>query len=189
MEKKMKNIIIIGSPRSGKSSLANLLVDQYGYQIIRTDTVRKAFHYVFPNLNITSKTAINHKSFKKFIYHFFNMSITYHRNKYPYILESCDITIKDYQEMFETEDTLLCVLGLSDITPQELLANIRKYDTPTDWSAKYSDTYMLDKCKDYISYSKENKALCEKYGFYYFETSRDRSSIFKEIVKNIEKDL
>ncbi len=117
------------------------------------------------------------------------MSITYHRNKYPYILESCDITIKDYQEMFETEDTLLCVLGLSDITPQELLANIRKYDTPTDWSAKYSDTYMLDKCKDYISYSKENKALCEKYGFYYFETSRDRSSIFKEIVKNIEKDL
>lgn len=185
----MKNIIIIGSPRSGKSSLANLLADLYGYQIIRIDTLRRTFKDVFPDMNITSATAINHKLFKKFVQHYFDMNLNYHRNKYSYILEGYEITIKDYQEMFQNENTLLCVLGLSDLTPNELLANIRKYDTNKDWSTKYDNEYMLNHCKEYISYSKENKMLCQKNNLLYFETSYNRDNILKKIVKEIEKNL
>lgn len=53
----MKNIIIIGRPRAGKSTLANMIADKFNYQIIRTDAVRNTFKTVFPELNIRSHTA------------------------------------------------------------------------------------------------------------------------------------
>lgn len=58
MELFMKNIIIIGRPRSGKSTLADIISEKYNYQIIRTDCVRAAFKDVFPELNIGPGTAI-----------------------------------------------------------------------------------------------------------------------------------
>jgi len=48
----MKNIIIIGRSRVGKSTLANMIADKYNYQIIRTDIIRNTFKEVFPELNI-----------------------------------------------------------------------------------------------------------------------------------------
>lgn len=184
----MKNIIIIGPPRAGKSSLANLLSDKYNYQILRVDTLRKAFDNVFPELNISSKTAINHEPFKKFIQDFFKNSINYSRNKYPFIIESCDITIEDYQKYFQNENTLLYILGLSDINAKELLKNIRFYDSNTDWSAKYSDEYMLELCERYIEYSKKNKILCEQYHLNYYETSHNREKVLHKILKSMEED-
>ncbi len=53
----MKNIIILGRPRAGKSTLANMIVDKYNYQIIRTDTIRSCLKDVFPELNIGPYTA------------------------------------------------------------------------------------------------------------------------------------
>lgn len=187
----MKNIIIIGPPRAGKSTLANLLANKYHYQILRGDTLRKAFHLVFPELNISSKTAIHHELFKKFISEYLNLNVSYPRSRYAYVLESCDITIEDYQKYLQNDNTFLCVLGLAEITPKELLNHIRYYDSPNDWSANRSDDYMLEKCTEYISYSKKNKLLCqEDHHLNYFETSStNRKAIFNSILKQIEKDI
>lgn len=186
----MKNIIVIGPPRAGKSSLTNLLADKYNYQIIRGDTLRKAFEVTFPELDISAITAINHNSFKKYICKFLDLNLKYPRNIHAYIIESCDITIEDYQRYFENENTILCVLGLANITSKELLQNIRYYDSDADWSNRYSDTYMLEKCNNYIEYSKKLKQLCKKYQYHYFETSyHNRKEIFNEILKAIEKEI
>lgn len=186
----MKNVIIIGPPRAGKSTLANLLASKYHYQIIRGDTLRKAFYLVFPELNISSTTAIHHELFKKFLYEFMNLNATYPRNNYPYVLESCDITIEDYQKYFQNDNTTLCVLGLAEITPKELLHHIRYYDGPNDWSTNRTDNYMLEKCIEYISYSKENKLFCQDHHLNYFETSTtNREVIFNNILKQLEKDI
>lgn len=49
----MKNIIIGGTARSGKSTLANLIVNKLKYSKCESDTIVNAFHKVFPELGIT----------------------------------------------------------------------------------------------------------------------------------------
>lgn len=39
----MKNIIIFGEPRCGKSTLANMIADKFHYQVIRVDALRDTF--------------------------------------------------------------------------------------------------------------------------------------------------
>ena len=78
----MKNIIIIGRPRAGKSTLANMIADKYHYQIIRTDTIRNAFRDVFPELGIRPYTAIESKEFQMFCKAFFDKNVKHPRNIY-----------------------------------------------------------------------------------------------------------
>ena len=63
----MKNIIILGRPRSGKSTLANLLVEKYNYQVIRLDALRDSLTKIYPELNITPDSAIEDKKYFQYI--------------------------------------------------------------------------------------------------------------------------
>lgn len=64
----MKDIIIIGRPRAGKSTLADKLVNTYGYQIIRLDALRNTFRDIFPELSIAPHTAIIMKNGTNFLW-------------------------------------------------------------------------------------------------------------------------
>ena len=59
----MKNIIIFGEPRSGKSTLANMIIDKFNYQVIHVDAVRDTFKEIYPELNIAPDIAITSSSF------------------------------------------------------------------------------------------------------------------------------
>ena len=52
----MKNIIIGGTVRSGKTTLANVLRERFGYSKVESDTIVNAFDKVFPELGIIHKT-------------------------------------------------------------------------------------------------------------------------------------
>ncbi len=90
----MKNIIIIGRPRAGKSTLANMIADKYHYQIIRTDTIRNAFRDVFPELGIRPYTAIESKEFQMFCKAFFDKNVKQPRNIYGYVIDNCETISK-----------------------------------------------------------------------------------------------
>lgn len=51
----MKNIIIGGTVRAGKTTLANLLRQEFGYSKVESDTIVNAFDKVFPQFDITHK--------------------------------------------------------------------------------------------------------------------------------------
>lgn len=56
----MKNIIIIGTPRCGKTTLANMIYDKLKCQIIHGDCERVSLDLAFPELNIkTNKNFLN----------------------------------------------------------------------------------------------------------------------------------
>ena len=71
----MKNVIIFGEPRSGKSTLANMIVDKFNYQVIHVDAIRDTFKTIYPELNIAPDIAINNKKFQLFIQEYLNRNI------------------------------------------------------------------------------------------------------------------
>ena len=55
----MKNIIIIGPSRTGKSTLASLVCKKYNLSYISGDSIRNAFIKIYPELGYSPKTTID----------------------------------------------------------------------------------------------------------------------------------
>lgn len=185
----MKNIIIIGRPRAGKSTLANMIADKFHYQIIRTDALRNTFKTVFPELNIRPHTAINSREFQMFCKEFLEINIRQSRNRYGYVMEGCEISVKDCKELYGNNDNLIYVLGQINITPEEMTNNIRNNDTELDWSTKMNDEEILEYCKNSIRKAKMIEKECKEIGLTFYDTSIDRKKVLEDILNDIEKNI
>lgn len=65
----MKNIIIGGTVRSGKTTLTNLIVQNFKYSKCESDTIVNAFDKVFPELGITHRNAeLARKIYEPFLF-------------------------------------------------------------------------------------------------------------------------
>lgn len=185
----MKNIVIFGVPRAGKSTLANKIVDKFHYQVLRVDCIRGAFKDVFPELKIKSWTAIEHEKFQEFLARYFYRNIKQPRNQYNYVLEGCETHVADCDRLFHDENMIRYYLGMTKISPEQLATNIRKYDSEKDWTYGKSDDEILEYAKRCIEQSKINQKECEKYHIKFVETSMKREEVLEGLVEEIEKEI
>lgn len=189
MELFMKNIIIIGRPRSGKSTLADIISEKYNYQIIRTDCVRVAFKDVFPELNIGPGTAIYDKRFQAFIKKSFESNLFHSRNKYGFIIEGCEMTVQTCKELYEKDNNLIYALGRCENTTDEMVEAMIKYDTEFDWSYNMKKQELYNYCEKQIKKSKLLKDECNNLNIKYYDTSFNRESVFNNILIDIQKNM
>ena len=69
----MKNIIIGGTVRAGKTTLANLIREKMGYSKVESDTIVNAFDKVFPQFGITHKNAeLAREKYEPFLFEILN---------------------------------------------------------------------------------------------------------------------
>ena len=82
---------------------------------------------------------------------------------------------------------IVIFLGVNPESKEELLKVIREHDTENDWTHKKSDEWMLRFCENIMKESEVLKQECEKYGFYYFDTFKNREKTLKEIIGLIKR--
>lgn len=172
MNKLTKNIIIIGPPRSGKTTLAKKIVKEFnGFSLISGDNFKSSFIGACKKMEITS----------------INMAIPRSQCFY-YCLESMHyeddinyvIDIGDYdEEMFEKlkNNSIIIFLGYSNLTSEELYNNIRKYDKPNDWTYIENDYILTRYCDSFIENSKMLEKIAKDNNYWYVDVSKDRENI------------
>ncbi len=186
----MKNILIGGTVRAGKSTLANLIRNKFKYSLVESDTIVNAFDVVFPELGITHKKAeITRERYKPFLFEILNgfcRDLKYNGN--VTIFPGAQFLPEQIDEYLKKDKFIVIFLGIGDATPRELMTKIREMDTASDWTNKRTDEQLLNNCKNIINESKELKSQCEKFGFYYFDTFINRIETLNKILKVIEKE-
>ena len=186
----MKNIIIFGEPRCGKSTLANMIVDKFQYQVIRVDALRDTFKTIYPELNIAPNTAIENEKFQLFIQEYLRRNIKKEeRNKYGYVIEGCETSVYDCNKLFNNSDNIIYYLVPIDITPIEFFNKIRKNDSAKDWTYMLTDKELLECSTRMIEKGKIIKEECKKYNISFVDTSHDREKILKSILDDIEQKI
>jgi adenylate kinase family enzyme len=135
-------IIILGQPRSGKSTLANILSKELNLPIICTDKYRREWNYHEPWKNFD--TEINPKKQQEFYKQLNELYNSYE----DVILEGSSINPID-RKLF-TYDAIV-LLG-RNISAEDMLKYTRRYDH--DWTTKRNDEYLLELFKNYLHYSK-----------------------------------
>ena len=168
----MKNIIIGGTVRAGKTTLANLIRSKLGYSKVESDTIVNAFDKTMPELGITHRDAtLTREKYEPFLFEVLNgfcRDLKYGNN--VTVFPGSQFLPENLSRYEKLDRYIVVFLGINAKSPEELLEVIRKNDTENDWTYKKTDEWMLKFCKNVINESNKLKEDCEKFGFYYFNT-------------------
>jgi len=174
----MKNIMLLGISRSGKSTFANILAKQYGYNVIHGDMIKVSYQKNI--LNVSSSELKNKQEYRNFIKDIFRNEIKY--NNLNYVIDTVDIFPSDIDE-FDRENYLIYFFGYTKHTTEEIV-NIWK-KTDLNFTKKFTEEELYAKAKRGVENSIKIKEECEKYGLTFIDTSDDRNEIFSKLLSEI----
>lgn len=137
-------LIILGQPRSGKSTLANMISRELNIPVICTDKYRREWGFHEPWKGYETEIAPEKQK------DFYNKILELYNSYSDIILEGSAINPKDLK-FFKYDSAVL--LSRTKIIPEEMLKLSRKYDK--DWTVKRNDKYLLKLFSNYYEYSKK----------------------------------
>lgn len=178
----MKHVLILGAARSGKSTLAQMLADKFGYSIISVDAFISAMEENYPDKGFAHHLKNNHK-IAPFVVSYAN-AIMYNLPKEKFVVEGYHISLSDAVKLFEPKFEIV-VLGYPKLTAQEAFANVRKYEGKFDYTKAISDEKLLNIISRHVEYSKEFEQKCKELGLSFYDTSYNREEVLRNIIAKI----
>ena len=153
----MKNIIIVGASRSGKTTLAKQLTKELNISHYPFDAFVSTLEELYPENGI--KHEDDNKEMSTKLARLLQVFIK-HMNyeDMNYLIDLYNIYPKDLQPILD-DNMVVVYLGYPHVDPHQKLEDIKKYARSKDWTNDVSDEEMLEIVKLFI---KENKAMYEQ---------------------------
>ncbi len=188
----MKNILIMGIGRAGKTTLSNMIKQKYNnYSLIHSDSIKWALIRAegkenYYRENIKAQKEYEHgEYFQKVLLEFFNSCIREDLNDYGYILESGQLDPKIVKKYIDLEKTKVIALGHGNLNKEDIINSCRKNDKQDDWTYKISDEDLDAHAQEWAETNELLKKECPKYGIEFIDTSKNRKQILTEILNKI----
>ncbi len=176
------HVIIAGTARSGKTTLA-LLLNEYGYTHYKMDSIKRGICESFglkyddwkdvsPIMcNIINKIIQDNKT-----------DTNYGLEKY--LFDTPFLYPKDIEKI-DTSDTMIIFLGYAHIDADTEVSLIREHDLDHYWTTKIDDDVLRRWSVDNIEYSKLLEQECKRLNIKYFDTSFNRDDVLEEAKRYI----
>ena len=183
----MKNIIIVGPSRAGKTTLAKRLHEKFNYFVISLDKLVATFQAAYPQLDIRlnwnrDKTTEN---IAPFIGHFLGLfssddGIKDDLNLRAHHVEGNHFVLEGGYFDFEKITSILKEYGVNELkdrfiliglvqgqkTVDEYVSDFKKYDTEDDWTYNLSEDELTDYVtRDAIPFNRVMMDYLAKYRF------------------------
>lgn len=173
----MKNIYIIGVPRSGKTTLTKLIKNQFNYYN------EFSFQSIISSLKIINVT--DEKRLAKFITHFVNANSVL--SGYPCLIEGTFTDIKTLDELKNPDDIIIC-LGLGCRNLEQVVEGLEDHDIASDYTYQLTKDEKSKKFADIPNKDLFNYIYCKEHtkNIYYFDTYNHREKVFNNIIDKLK---
>lgn len=187
---RMKNIVIIGAARSGKSTLAKMLHKDLGLNIIGLDPIITAFHKAFPSLNISHAHSSTSKPLiTPFISEYANALMYYYPDE-RFVIEGYYLTLdENITQLFNPRLFDIIVVGYPQLTPDQVLKNVRQYDREADYTRTLSDDELLSMAARHIHYSQEFQRMSRVLDLTFIDTSYNRTQVLENALEKLKAEI
>jgi len=208
----MKNIIIAGPSRAGKSTLAGKIKEklkELNYFVISTDKLVATFGEAYPQLDISlnwnrEKTTDNLAPFLGHFLGMFSSDDGYGLLPYShgavkenrFVLEGGYFNFEKIMPILqiygikELKDNFLLIgLAQNNKTVDEFVSDFKKYDTKDDWTYNFSDDNLREISEDAVLFSRSMSEHLVKYGFTVYDTSKNREQVLDKIMDDIKSAI
>ena len=191
----MKNILIMGIGRAGKTTLSKMIKDKYNcYNLIHSDSLKWALiraknEEQYYRENVDKQKEFEHgEYFQRALLEFYNSQIR-NDDKYGCILESGQLHPKIVKEMVDFNNTIVICLGLGNFSIDDMVNQCVTYDTKESWTYGLPKEYIAKHAEDWYEANIMLQQECPKYGIQYIDTSKNRIETLNQILNNISKML
>ncbi|MDR2569078.1 MAG: hypothetical protein LBD23_02110 [Oscillospiraceae bacterium] len=184
------NIIIAGVLRAGKSTISRRISKIFGYQHVSMDSINAGFESVFPELGINTYADMSSldilynisRKIAPFIKAMMD-SGEYDEFDRGMVLDVYQLLPEDYIKNPSKNNCEIFYFITSDVTPDERFLIQKKYDTENDYTFHYPDDQIREGCEYIVEQSLLMKEQCIKYRLPYYETARNRESVFSQFIQ------
>ena len=179
----MRNILICGSPRVGKTTLGKRISELLGYKYINLDNIFEAIEELpsWPYKKYDDAKIISHELSSFLINYVNNLD----KDNY-YVLEGAYIDIENIYN--KLNNTLIIGLTYNDIDSKELFNRIKKYDK-NSWINNFSDEVIKEKCDCFINRSNYYNNCFNKLNILNYDLSNNREEGFNKIINDLKKEF
>jgi hypothetical protein len=206
----MKNIIIVGPSRAGKTTLARKINEELNYFVISIDKLVATFQGAYPQLDIRlnwnrEKTTDN---IAPFLGHFLGAFSSSHGdvnelNLRAHTVKGNRFVLEGGYFNFEKISSILRMYGIEELKDNFLLIGLvqnkksvdefvndfRTYDTADDWTYGFTDDELRAYVhQDAIPFSRSMTEKLMQYGFTIYDTSSEREQVLDQIVADIKSN-
>ncbi len=183
----MQNIFILGSGRTGKSTLARMIKTKAPqYNLIHTDALRAA---IMQDLPPKFADEILHYEandyFANLLLGFLQQQTKQDFNQQNYILEGTPIYPHHLTNRISNHQAKFIFLGHGNLNAAEIATLIRQHDTKQDWSYYLNDDELHARAERFWQLDQTFQSECKKYNFPYYDTSQNRNKILTQILEQI----
>ncbi|MCI8469909.1 MAG: hypothetical protein HFJ35_00070 [Clostridia bacterium] len=186
----MKNVIIFGCPRAGKTTSAKRLNEELKFSIISIDSIVTAFERIFPEMNIKHGGDIIEKAkkFAPFLYEYIERAIWEYTDR-NFVLEGWHNLPDYFMPLINQENYVVICLGYPNADEKDLFNKIRKNDTEHDNTVNVTDEHLKNLIHESKISSELLKEQCQKWEIPFFETDKNREQVLNKVVKYIKKAI
>ena len=189
----MKNVLIIGSPRAGKTTLSRLINQKLKYSIINLDDIVSAFQVAHPQLGIRhdeddNKVAAN---FAPFLLAYLK-ALSDGPNFYgdcKFVVEGTHIDFEKVISSIDKKKYLVLGLTYNETSSEEIYNNLKKHDTEDDWTYWSTEDQLKEDVKYFIKRNSWFNKKFKEYDIKTFDTSKNREGILDNTIKYIEDNI
>lgn len=193
MKKILKpNILILGSSRSGKTTLGNKICKKYKYNLISLDNLVSAFQKGLPELNIShdDRSGISVKKITPFVIQYIKSLTSYVQQikNINYVIEGCYFDLDELKSIFDSK-LIIIVITRNLLSNKDLFDELKEHDEEWDWTSKLSDSELLNYCDNLVSNNQYIKEFCESNDIKYIDVSLDRNRKLKKILYDVGSEI
>ena len=178
----MKNILICGSPRVGKTILAKKISKRLGYIYISLDNIFESIEelpsWPYPKYHDAS---IISKELSNFVINFINNFDKDHL----YVIEGAYLDILD---IYNKVDVRLIGLTYNDLSKEDLFKRIKKYDK-NEWINHFNDDVLMDKCDCFIKRNDYYHDCFKKINLNSYDLSNNFDFVMENIIDDLKKEF
>jgi len=175
----MKNVIIAGVSRAGKSTLAKKIAKDYQMSYIPFDSIVSTLEELYPqtgishqdeNIEMSKSIAVFLKGFMKHLEY----------EDINYVLDLYQVFPSDIKDLFKADTHILIYLGYPYLCAEDKLIHVRKHAREKDWTNRVEDAEMIRILDLFIKESKLMENQCKKEHVDFFDTGE----LFEETLNN-----
>ena len=196
----MKNIILLGAARAGKTTLAKKLNEELNYSVVNIDDIVTAFERSFPELEIGNGNDYEKSkaNLAPFLAHYLG-SLSYRsdcNNGIKFVIEGGYfdfekiLPVLEKYEMKGLKDNFLLIgLFYNKKTVDGIYNDLRKYDKEDDWTYNLNEDELRKFIQSCIGYTEKLYEELKGYDFCIYDVSEEREEIINKIVNDIKSVL
>ena len=188
----MRNYILGGASRSGKSSTAITLCEQIGINWYPLDPIICAIQETLPETGITYQRRSDAEIAQRLSPFFWELvkkiqgssKRTFYRAlgiRKGFVIDTCFV-LPSEAKAFESRDLVIAFFGYPGLSAEQKLEQIRQNETMDDWTNKQDDGTLLHSLRQWILDSRYYQEQCKELGLLFFDTSESFDQVLEYAV-------